>query len=141
MGDLRDAEIDESPIPQPPCVPAGVSCWTGEAVGALDPEDRAALEAALERLGVASAVAQRLREPITTLAKLGIGRQEGDRLYLLGDEGELAGLLRVGPRHLYYYDRAGAVQVRLRPRRCAVPRECRTVRFAGPARGRTSAGR
>ena len=65
------------------------------------------VDALLDEFGELSANAQGIRQPITSAAKL---RASGHRVYIIGDyEGRFAGFLKVGTKHLYYYDRKGKV--------------------------------
>jgi len=86
----------------------GVSVWSGARLADLrssSPEDYEALREAVDALGAASGVAQELKGPLTTAAKL--VEAPGQRLYLLHERGSVAGLVKVGEKHLYYWRRGG----------------------------------
>eukprot|EP00968_Pinguiococcus_pyrenoidosus_P027077 scaffold7352_cov254-Pinguiococcus_pyrenoidosus.AAC.3 len=94
---------------RPTCLPTGVSVWTGAEVEALCAEEREALSVCVDSLGAASADAQQLKQALTSVAKLRSPSQRGHRLYLLCLDERLAGLLRVGPKHLFYYSGGGEI--------------------------------
>ena len=62
----------------------------------------------IDELGLASAEAQGILNPMTSVAKL----RANERLYLYsGDEmGDVAGFIKVGVKHLYHYDKKGVVK-------------------------------
>ena len=83
----------------------GVTRLTGEQVASLDADDAEALEAIVDALGAESGVAQALKGPLTTLAKL--RDAPAQRLYVLREGSAALGLLKVGPKHLYYWRKGG----------------------------------
>ena len=81
-----------------PHVRAGVQRWTGEDIAALGAAARDAFSAVLDALGAESGVAQGLKGPLTTAAKL--YAHPDRRCYVLNDCDEIAGILTLGSKHL-----------------------------------------
>ena len=84
----------------------GVTCWTGASLTALRGGDAyEAFTEVIDAMGAESGVAQKLRGPLTTAAKL---RDAPDqRLYVLRDGAAILGMLKVGAKHLYYWQKGG----------------------------------
>lgn len=95
----------------------GITRWEAASLMELRssaPDAFEALREAVDALGVASGVAQNLKGPLTSVAKL--VEMPGQRLYLLRAGARVSGLVKVGEKHLYYWRRGGGAQVELDPR-------------------------
>lgn len=95
-----------------PHVREGISRWTGPALadlGSADAKAYAAFAEVLDALGEASGEVQHLKGPLTTVTKLREARGVGEdrRCYVLREGNRVLGLVHVGPKHLYYWQRGG----------------------------------
>jgi alpha-tubulin N-acetyltransferase 1 len=80
----------------------GVSVWDAAALRLAPGADAAAR--AIDALGFASAAAQQIPCAFTSAEKLAAGQ----RIYLFSSDAEIRGLLKVGPKHLYYWRKDGS---------------------------------
>jgi len=87
--------------------PPGIHMIDAARVGAYTGANRALLDSILDEFGTRSAAAQGIGQPMTSAAKLVASEH---RVYLASDGAQLTGFLKVGTKHLYYYDRKGKVQ-------------------------------
>ena len=65
------------------------------------------INAVVDAIGVASAIAQKLNTPVTSSAKLFTGE---DRLYLLIDEFKVLGMIKIGTKKLFIRDQSGGIK-------------------------------
>jgi alpha-tubulin N-acetyltransferase 1 len=93
-------------LPPSTSLPSGISILTTKIIEAASAEEQDALGVIVDQLGSLSAEAQGIQIPMTSIAKL-----TGDQhLYMMCDDTSQAkGFLKVGTKHLYYYNKKGVV--------------------------------
>mmetsp|Transcript_23000 Transcript_23000/g.47051 ORF Transcript_23000/g.47051 Transcript_23000/m.47051 type:complete len:168 (+) Transcript_23000:76-579(+) len=81
-------------------LPAGVSVWTPDMLKTDMPE----MHSILDDFGARSASAQGISQPMTTASKF---ISSDHRVYIMSDGQHATGFLKVGPKHLYHYNKKG----------------------------------
>mmetsp|Transcript_23784 Transcript_23784/g.30965 ORF Transcript_23784/g.30965 Transcript_23784/m.30965 type:complete len:148 (-) Transcript_23784:443-886(-) len=76
-----------------------------ERIESSSPEEKTAISSIIDEYGLKSAQAQSIKLPMTTYSKF---LESDHRMYIAYNQDEIPlGFLRVGMKHLYYYDRKG----------------------------------